>query len=105
MQIAQLALREFKDGTLRETNQEFEGKIFLARSELERANDRLNWSRRMNQKGYIPAAVVTTDLFRKDQTALALAQQEAAYALFKKFTAPKTVRELEGAAKGGQGDA
>ncbi len=72
VQIAQLALREFKDGTLVEANQEFEGKIFLARSELERAIDRLNWSRRMSQKGYIPAAVVTTDLFRKDQATLAL---------------------------------
>ena len=52
--------------------EDFEGKILLARSELERAVDRLNWSRRMNQKGYMPAAVVTSDQFRKDQMALAL---------------------------------
>ena len=52
-------------GRCRETNQDFEGKIFLARSELERAVDRLNWSRRMNEKGYIPAAVVTSDQFQE----------------------------------------
>ena len=98
--IARLAVREFKEGTLRETNQDFEGKIFLARSDLERAIDRLNWSRRMNQKGYIPAAVVTSDKFRMDQTAVALREQESAYEVFKKFTAPKTVRELEGAEQG-----
>jgi HlyD family secretion protein len=100
VEIAKLAVREFKEGTLRETNQDFEGKVFLARSELERAIDRLGWSRRMNQKGYIPAAAVTSDRFRKDQTELALQQQESAYALFKNFTAPKTVRELEGAEQG-----
>jgi HlyD family secretion protein len=100
LEIAQLAVREFEDGTVRETIEDFEGKIFLARSEVERANDRLNWSRRMHEKGYIPAATVTSDLFRKDQMALSLTQQEAAYALFKKFTAPKTVRELEGAVQG-----
>ena len=99
-EVAQLAVREFEDGTVRETTEDFEGKIFLARSELERASDRLNWSRRMHQKGYVPAATVTSDLFRKDQMALSLTQQESAYALFKKFTAPKTVRELEGAVQG-----
>ena len=97
LQIARLAVREFEEGTVRETTQDFEGKIFLARSELERAIDRLSWSRRMNQKGYIPAAVVTSDKFRVDQMELALRQEESAYALFKKYSGPKTVRELEGA--------
>ena len=100
MQIAQLAVREFEEGIVHETTEDFEGKILLSRAELERANDRLNWSRRMNKKGYIPAATVTSDLFRKDQMALALSLQESEYALFTKFTAPKTVRELEGAVQG-----
>jgi HlyD family secretion protein len=100
VEIARLAVREFEEGTIRQTNQDFEGKVFLARSELERAIDRLSWSRRMNQKGYIPAATVTSDRFRVDQMALALEQQQSAFALFKKFTAPKTVRELEGAEQG-----
>jgi HlyD family secretion protein len=100
VEIARLAVREFEEGTLRETKQDFEGKIFLARSELERAIDRLNWSRRMNEKGYIPAAVVTSDRFRMDQMALSLRQQESAYAVYKKYTAPKTSRELEGAEQG-----
>ena len=98
--IARLAVREFEEGTVRETNQDFEGKIILARSDLERAIDRLNWSRRMNEKGYTPAAVVTSDKFRVDQLAVALRQQESAYAVFKKYTAPKTSRELEGAEQG-----
>jgi HlyD family secretion protein len=102
VQIARLAVREFEDGLAQTTIEDLEGKIFLARSELERAADRLNWSRRMNQKGYVPAAMVTSDAFKKEQMALALVQQESALALFKKFTAPKTMKELEGAVKGAE---
>ena len=61
VEIAQLAVREFQEGRCVETIQDFEGKILLARSDLERAIDRLNWSRRMNEKGYVPAAIVTSD--------------------------------------------
>jgi HlyD family secretion protein len=100
LEIAKLAVREFQEGTVKESTELFEGNIFLARSELQRAIDRLNWSRRMNDKGYVPAAVVTSDAYRKEQTALALTQQESAYELFKKYTAPRTMRELEGAVKG-----
>jgi HlyD family secretion protein len=100
VEIARLAVREFEEGTVKESIEQFEGNIFLARSDLERSIDRLNWSRRMNEKGYVPAASVTTDKFRKDQMALALTQQEAAYQVFKKFTAPRTMKELEGAVKG-----
>jgi HlyD family secretion protein len=56
----------------------------------------------MNQKGYVPAATVTSDAFKKEQMALALAQQESALALFTKFTARKTMRELQGAVKGAE---
>jgi HlyD family secretion protein len=100
LEVAGLAVREFQKGTMQETIEDFEGKILLARSELERAMDRLNWSRRMKEKGYVPAAIVTSDEFRKEQAALALTQQESAYALFKQFTAPRILRELQGAAKG-----
>jgi len=102
LQIARLSVREFRDGTVQEAIEDFEGKIFLARADLERAIDRLNWSRRMKDKGYVPAAIVMSDAFKKQQMALALTQQESAYAVFKKFTAPKTLRQLEGTVKGAE---
>ena len=59
LEIAKLAVREFEEGTLRETIEDFEGRILLARSDLERAKDRVAWAHRMKEKGYIPAAAVT----------------------------------------------
>jgi HlyD family secretion protein len=99
LEIAGLAVREFEEGILRETTEDFEGKIFLARSDLERTRDRLAWCRRMRDKGYLPAATVTSEEYRRAQLNLALEQQVSAYALFKKFTVPKTSKILKGAMK------
>jgi HlyD family secretion protein len=96
LEIAKLAVREFEEGTLHETIEDFEGRILLARSELERVKDRVAWARRMKEKGYIPAAAATAEDFKREQTALALFQQESAYDLFTKYTAPKTMKVLRG---------
>ena len=97
LDIARLAVHEFEEGTLHETMEDFEGKILLARSDLERSNDRVAWSHRMNAKGYIPSAAVTAEEYRQSQIQLSLTQQESAFELFKKYTAPKTSKILRGA--------
>ncbi len=99
-EIAELAVREFKEGLMPETITDFEGRLFLARSELERATDRLNWCLRMKEKGYVAASTVSAEAYRKAQLTLSLAREDSAAELFKKFTAPRTIRELEGAVKG-----
>ena len=66
LEIAKLAVREFEEGTLQETIEDFEGKILLARSDLERATDRVAWARRMKDKGYIPAAMVTSEEYKQE---------------------------------------
>jgi len=99
-EVAELAVREFKEGVIPETITDFEGRLFLARSELERANDRMNWCLRMKEKGYVAASTVSAEAYRKAQLALSLAREDSTFELFKKFTAPKTIRELDGAVKG-----
>ncbi len=101
-EIAELAVREFKEGIMRETITEFEGRLFLARSDLERASDRLNWCRNMKEKGYVAASTVSAEVYRRAQLALSLAREDSAFELFKKFTVPRTIRELEGAVRSAQ---
>jgi HlyD family secretion protein len=96
-EIAKLALEEFREGTMKETIEGFQGRINLVRSDLERTADRADWSRRMKAKGYVSEAVVSGDAYRLAQMELLVKQEESAFELFKKFTAPKTIRELEGA--------
>jgi HlyD family secretion protein len=97
LEIAKLAVREFEKGTMHETIEDFEGKVFLARSDVERANDRVAWAHRMKEKGYIAAAAATAADYTQNQAKFGLAQQESAYQLFVKYTAPKTAKVLQGA--------
>jgi HlyD family secretion protein len=50
----------------------------------------------MKDKGYLPGAVVTAEVFKQSQMKFSLAQEESAYELFKKYTAPKTLKVLKG---------
>jgi HlyD family secretion protein len=94
LQVARLAVREFEEGQMQETIEDFEGTILLARSDLARASDRLAWCRRMHDKGYIAPGAVSSEEFRQTQLSLALARQESAYALFKKYSAPRNLKIL-----------
>ena len=101
-EIAKLAVREFREGTMKETLEDFQARITLARADRERARDRLDWSRRMKEKGYVPASTVTSDKFRLAQLELVVQQEESAFAVYQKYTTTKTIRELEGAVKGAE---
>lgn len=95
-EIAKLALVEYRDGTLKEMTEDFQRRVAVARSDLERSQDRLNWSHGMKDKGYVSASTVRSDEFATSQLELAFKNEEGAFDLFRKFTVPKTMRELEG---------
>jgi HlyD family secretion protein len=95
-EIAKLAVVEYRDGTMKETTEDYQRRIAVARSDLERAQDRLNWSRGMKTKGYVSVSTVRSDEFAVTQLELKLKNEEGAFDLFRKFTVPKTMRELEG---------
>jgi HlyD family secretion protein len=96
-EIAKLAVLEFREGTMQETLEDFQRRVTLANSDLERAKDRLNWSRGMKAKGYVSTSTVATDEFTAAKAEESLKQEESASHVFQKYSAPKTLRELEGA--------
>ena len=101
-EIARLAVVEYRDGTMKETIEDYQRRVTLARSDLERSRDRLNWTHSMKDKGYVSTSTVKTDEYTVAQLEQALKQEEGAFDLFRKFTAPKTIRELEGVVLGTQ---
>ena len=56
----------------------------------------------MKDKGYVSASTLKTDEYTVAQLEQALKQEEVRFDLFRKFTAPKTIRELEGVVLGTQ---
>jgi HlyD family secretion protein len=95
-EIARLAVTEFQEGLKKETIKDFERSIAVARADQERTRDRMEWARRMKQKGYVPLAQVSNEELNNARALFALGQERAAYELFLRWTAPRTIKVLEG---------
>ncbi|MGP0069636.1 MAG: efflux RND transporter periplasmic adaptor subunit [Isosphaeraceae bacterium] len=95
-EIAQLAVKEYSEGTVQETVQQMEGNLAMARSDLSRAQQRLDWTKMMNKKGYSSVAQIETDKQTVTSSELALQRQVGSYDLFMRFTKPKTQKTLQG---------
>ncbi|MDR3634858.1 MAG: efflux RND transporter periplasmic adaptor subunit, partial [Isosphaeraceae bacterium] len=63
--------------------------------ELERAQDRMRWTQRMNQKGYVSAGQVASERVSLRRAELALTQGRLALDVYQRFSAKKNLRELE----------
>ena len=94
-EIAQLAVSEFREGSMTEAIKDFERSVALAESDLTRIEDRLEWVRRMKKKGYVAAAQVANEEFNHAQALFNLGEERAAYRLFTKWTAPRAMKILE----------
>src|SRR5262249_36489606 len=95
VEIAQIALREYLEGTVKSTVQEMDANLSLAKSNVTQAGQRLEWTMKMNKKGYASVAQVETDKQTFMTTELALQQQESTYDLFNRFTLPKNQMSLQ----------
>jgi HlyD family secretion protein len=95
-EIAKLAVTEFQEGLRQETIKDFERSIALARSDQERTKDRMEWARRMKEKGYVPSAQVSNEELNNARALFALGQERAAFELFLRWTAPRTLKVLGG---------
>ena len=73
-----------------------EGSLAMARSDLTRAQQRLDWTKMMNQKGYASVAQIETDKATVTTADLALQRQVGTYDLFLRFSMPKTKKTLQG---------
>jgi len=92
--VAELAVSEYRDGLRRQSVQEMEGQIALAESDLERATDRLRWTKNMLVKGYVPVAQRATAERTVAQLRLKLATGRSDLDNFTKYGNPRVLKEL-----------
>ena len=88
LQIAQTAVTEYRDGLYLQNLQTMEGQIALNNSDYERALDRLDWSRQMLRKGYLPKSQVSTEEFQAAKLKFGLNQSKAKLGQFRRYSAP-----------------
>ena len=94
-EIAKIALREYMEGTVEETIQDMKANIALAESALNQAEERLEWTKKMNNKGYASVAQIQTDKQTVMTSEMSVQRLRASYDLFERFTLPKTKMTLQ----------
>ena len=102
LDVAGLAPRSYREGEQAQFERDYRGQIALVKSDLSRQGDRLAWTRRMLEKGYVSAAQVAGE----EQTGLRLKESlrsmELSLRNYRRFTAPKDVMSLRGQVVGAQ---
>jgi multidrug resistance efflux pump len=93
-EVAEIALVEYKQGIFVQELATVEGGIKLAESDLLRAEDILEWTRRMFDKGYVSVAEKVSEELKFKKTQFALEQAQSKRQVLIKHTKGKTIKEL-----------
>jgi HlyD family secretion protein len=94
LEVAELAVHEYRNGLYTQQLQSFEGLIALSQSDVERAGDRLKWTEKMLDKGYASVASKTTSERNLSESQLELMTSRLDLANFREYGDKKTVMEL-----------
>jgi multidrug resistance efflux pump len=93
-EVAEIALVEYKEGIFVQELATVEGGIKLAESDLLRAEDVLEWTRRMYEKGYVSIAEKVSEELKFKKTQFALEQAQSKRKVLVDHTKGKTIKEL-----------
>jgi RND family efflux transporter MFP subunit len=94
LKLAEIDLRKYIEGDFPQEKREIEGDVLIAEEEVKRARDRLQFSARMQRKGYLSAGEVDANQFAetKAQNTLNLAKEKLR--VLERFTRERTEAEL-----------
>jgi HlyD family secretion protein len=94
-EVAEYAVKEYEQGLYLQELATYKGQIALAKSDRERAIDRLKWSTEMEKKGYVSLATNIADQLTKQQADFDLEQAQTQLNVLEKYTYEKQVKSLK----------
>ncbi|MCX6899755.1 MAG: efflux RND transporter periplasmic adaptor subunit [Verrucomicrobia bacterium] len=95
LEFSRSDLEKYIEGDWPQLKNNAENAINLAAADLERAKDRLNWTRVLHEKGYATKSELQADELTLAQRTVTLAQAKESQALLVKYTYPKQRRLYE----------
>lgn len=95
LESAELGVKEFQEGLKIQRVQDIDGSIALAEADQERASDRLEWSRRMLNKGYVPRSQILNDTMTLKRSDLSLKNSRHIRENFLKYGSVKQLLQLK----------
>jgi HlyD family secretion protein len=96
-EVAVLALREYKEGAFTQQLATTERQIKRTESKLARAEDHVDWSRRMFLKGYTSLAEKVSDELALKEARLALEESQSQKMILVNYSKERTIKTLTGA--------
>jgi HlyD family secretion protein len=96
LETSKLALLEYEAGRVAQTTKEFDARIALGRSDVQRQQDRLAWAEAMAVKGYLAEGQLLSERQTLGRVRHDLAKAEGECRLFRQFHAPKEIHVLRG---------
>jgi RND family efflux transporter MFP subunit len=94
-EVAQIAVKEYLEGTFPQDIQSAEGQIKLAESDLIRSQERLEWSDRMLQIGYVTSSQNQADKLTLQKAEFTLRENQTKKTVLEKYTKDKQMKELQ----------
>jgi multidrug resistance efflux pump len=92
---AKVALNAYREGESNQYAESLEARIALARSDLERARERLAWSQRMSRLGYVSNDQMAQEKAAFEKLTVDQRRSETELANLKTYTIPRWTRQLE----------
>lgn len=96
----EVSLREYRDGQYVQLQEQMMGQITLARADFERQKDRVAWSERMLEIGYLPLSRLAAEKMTLLKTEIDMKRSRLAFDNLKAYTAPKMILTIEGQLEG-----
>jgi HlyD family secretion protein len=94
-EVAEFALKEYVEGIYKQDKATYEGQIALAKSDQQRAIDRLKWSTEMRKKGKLSITSNIADELTKQQADFDLEQAQTQLVVLEKYTKEKQIKMLK----------
>ena len=94
-EVAEYGVKEYEQGLYLQELATYRGQIALAKSDRERAIDRLKWSTDMKVKGYVSVATNIADQLTMQQANFDLEQAETQLKVLEKYTYEKQMKSLK----------
>lgn len=104
LEVAEIAVREYLEGTFPELEQNALGSIALAKSELAQAEERLKWSNRMLEIGYVTMQQNYSDKLQLQKSEFSLQEATTKLKVLQEYTREKQVKELQASVEKSRSD-
>jgi RND family efflux transporter MFP subunit len=95
LENAKLQLEEYKSGLYREEEEKLEGEEFVARENLRRAEEYLQYSENLAAKGYVSAVQLEADRFALEKASKELDVARTRLEVLRKYTREKMLSSFE----------